>query len=109
MHSSTIFAGAIAALLAGALLARPLFDAAADQAALEKPVFAEKLPNVPGKTLTAIVVTAAPGARLAKHHHGGSVFAMCSRATSAPRTQRRGRRESITRARRSSSLPAASI
>ena len=75
MRSPIIFTGAIAVLLAGALLARPLSGAAADQAELAKPVFAEKLPNVPGKTLTEIVVTYAPDARSAEHHHAGSVFA----------------------------------
>jgi quercetin dioxygenase-like cupin family protein len=75
MRSPTIFAGAIAVLLAGALLARPLSSAAVDQAELAKPIFAEKLPNVPGRTLTAVVVTYAPGARSAKRHHAGSVFA----------------------------------
>ena len=40
-----------------------------------KPVFAEKLPNVPGKSLTADVVSYAPGGKSGKHHHAGSVFA----------------------------------
>ena len=40
-----------------------------------RPVFAEKLPNVPGKSLTAVVVSYAPGAKSAEHHHAGSVFA----------------------------------
>jgi quercetin dioxygenase-like cupin family protein len=40
-----------------------------------KPVFAGKLPNVPGKSLTAVVVTYAPGGKSARHHHAGSVFA----------------------------------
>jgi len=39
------------------------------------PVRAEKLPNVPGKTLTAVVVNYAPGGKSASHHHAGSVFA----------------------------------
>jgi hypothetical protein len=109
MRSPIIFTGAIAVLLAGALLARPLSGAAADQAELAKPVFAEKLSNVPGKTLTEIVVTYASGARSAKHHQAGSGFPYVPRATSALRTQRVDRRESITRARRSLSLPRAGI
>ena len=40
-----------------------------------KPVRAEKLPNVPGKTLTAVVVSYAPGGKSAAHRHAGSVFA----------------------------------
>ena len=37
--------------------------------------FSQKLPNVPGQTLTAIVVSYAPGGKSPKHHHAGSVFA----------------------------------
>jgi len=40
-----------------------------------KPVRAEKLPNVPGKTITAVVVNYAPGGKSAGHHHAGSVLA----------------------------------
>ncbi len=46
-----------------------------DVAARVKPVLAEKLPNVPGKSLTAVVVTYVPGGKSAQHHHTGSVFA----------------------------------
>jgi len=38
-------------------------------------VFAQGLPNVPGKGLTAVVVTYAPGDKSPQHHHAGSVFA----------------------------------
>lgn len=48
--------------------------AAADAAAQVKPVLAEKLPNVPGKSLTAVVVTYPPGGKSVKHHHAGSVL-----------------------------------
>ncbi len=41
----------------------------------EKPAFSTQLPNVPGKTLTAIAVTFAPGAASPVHHHAGSVYA----------------------------------
>jgi quercetin dioxygenase-like cupin family protein len=40
-----------------------------------KPVAADKLPNVPGKSITAIVVNYAAGGTSGKHHHAGSVFA----------------------------------
>ena len=40
-----------------------------------KPVRVEKLPNVPGKSLTAVLVTYGPGGKSGKHHHAGSVFA----------------------------------
>ena len=39
------------------------------------PVRSEKLPNVPGKSLTAVVVNYAPGGKSASHHHAGSVLA----------------------------------
>jgi len=40
-----------------------------------KQVRVEKLPNVPGKSITAVVVNYAPGGKSGKHHHAGSVFA----------------------------------
>jgi quercetin dioxygenase-like cupin family protein len=39
-----------------------------------KVVRSEKLPNAPGKNLTAVVVNYAPGAKSQSHHHAGSVF-----------------------------------
>jgi quercetin dioxygenase-like cupin family protein len=38
-------------------------------------VFSARLPNVPGKTLTAIVVEYGPGGSSSAHRHAGSVFA----------------------------------
>jgi quercetin dioxygenase-like cupin family protein len=52
---------------------------------IRRAVFAEKLPNVPGKTLTAILVSYAPGGRSVKHHHADSVFAFV--VTSAIRSE----------------------
>lgn len=40
-----------------------------------KQAFQEKLPNVPGKTLTGIHVTYAPGGKSSAHAHAGSVYA----------------------------------
>jgi quercetin dioxygenase-like cupin family protein len=40
-----------------------------------KPMLTEKLANVPGKKLTAIVVNYAPGGKSGAHRHAGSVFA----------------------------------
>lgn len=65
-----------ALLMVGALAAGPSSPAAhADAGAQVKPVLSEKLPNVPGKSLTAVVVSYAPGGTSPKHHHAGSVFA----------------------------------
>src|SRR5690349_1608934 len=76
IRSGWLIPAFIAALTAGVLLAGPASRAAgADAAEQVKPVFAGKLPNVPGKSLTALVVTYAPGGKSGRHHHAGSVFA----------------------------------
>ena len=48
--------------------------ARAEDSVTAKPVQSEKLPNVPGKSLTAVQVSYAPGAKSTSHHHAGSVF-----------------------------------
>jgi len=63
---------AAAFLAAGGLLAGATALAAGDAV---KPVASEKLPNVPGKSISAIVVNYAPGGKSGKHHHAGSVLA----------------------------------
>lgn len=66
----------IAMVMAAGLLGGAALPAAGAEGGSEvKPVIAEKLPNVPGKSLTAVVVTYAPGGKSARHHHAGSVFA----------------------------------
>jgi len=40
-----------------------------------RPVFSKELPNVPGKTLTAVEVDYAPGGASRPHHHAGVVLA----------------------------------
>jgi hypothetical protein len=63
-------------LLASVLLAGTTSRIAGEEVGVEvKPVRVEKLLNVPGKTLTAVVVTYAPGGKSGAHHHVGSVFA----------------------------------
>ena len=68
-------------LATGFALAAMLFGVprlfAADEAkpVQAKPVFSEKLPNVPGKTLTGVLVKYAPGGKSASHAHAGSVYA----------------------------------
>jgi len=74
-HPLVMF-GAAVALLAGAIIVGSM--AIASGAAVDEKVkltFATKLPNVPGKTLSAIVVEYAPGGKSTRHHHAGSVFA----------------------------------
>ena len=66
----------IAMVATASLLAGTALPAAGEEGGSQiKPVIAEKLPNVPGKSLTAVVVSYAPGAKSARHHHAGSVFA----------------------------------
>ena len=40
-----------------------------------KTAFSEKLPNVPGKTLTGLHVSYPPGGKSASHAHAGTVYA----------------------------------
>ena len=44
-------------------------------AVVAKQAFSEKLPNVPGKTLTGVLVQYAPGGKSGSHMHAGSVYA----------------------------------
>jgi quercetin dioxygenase-like cupin family protein len=61
---------------ASVLLVGPAAPAAGpDAGATVTPVIAQKLPNLPGQSLSAVVVTYAPGGKSGKHHHAGSVFA----------------------------------
>jgi quercetin dioxygenase-like cupin family protein len=64
---------ALATIIALATLSGACSSALAE-APVAKPVSSEKLPNVPGKSLTAVVVNFAPGAKSTSHHHAGSVF-----------------------------------
>jgi quercetin dioxygenase-like cupin family protein len=62
--------------LAAMLFGMPrLFAADEAKPVQAKPVFNEKLPNVPGKTLTGVLVKYAPGGKSASHAHAGSVYA----------------------------------
>jgi quercetin dioxygenase-like cupin family protein len=63
---------ALAAILFGV---PRLFAAEEVRPVQAKPVFSEKLPNVPGKTLTGVLVKYAPGGKSPSHAHAGSVYA----------------------------------
>jgi len=63
---------AVIVLVAGPHAAQPQPPVAGPQVA---PVLTEALPNVPGKKLTAVVVSYGPGGKSASHRHAGSVFA----------------------------------
>lgn len=60
------------ALAVGALSVQQAIGAAGETVT---PVFSEALPNLPGNSLTAVVVDYAPGGASGSHHHAGSVFA----------------------------------
>jgi quercetin dioxygenase-like cupin family protein len=68
---------AIAALLVGSAVLAAAIAPAASEGTGDKvtPVFSNKLPNVPGQSLTAILVTYEPGGKSNSHHHAGSVYA----------------------------------
>ena len=66
---------AIAVLIAAGMLPIGPASRAADAGDDIRTAFSEKLPNVPGKSLTAIVVSYAPGGKSPSHRHAGSVFA----------------------------------
>ena len=62
-------------LLASALLTGTPSTAGEEVGVEVTPVRVEPLRNVPGKTLTAVVVTYAPAGKSGAHQHAGSVFA----------------------------------
>src|SRR6266513_3776974 len=74
-----------------------------------KAVRTEKLPNVPGKTLTAVVVNYAPGGKSASHHHAGSVFAYVLSGAIRSENSATGQPRFTRRAKAFSNRPAASI
>jgi quercetin dioxygenase-like cupin family protein len=61
-------------LVAAFALAAFASAAHAEDPVVAKPVQSEKLPNVPGKSITAVQVSYAPGGKSTSHHHAGSVF-----------------------------------
>jgi quercetin dioxygenase-like cupin family protein len=72
-------------------------------------VMSQKLPDVPGKTLTALLVQYEPGGKTPKHHHPGSVMAFVVSGAIRSQTQPPARRGSTARVKRSSSRRAGSI
>ncbi len=65
IHAASCIAVALAAISGPALAADPAREAVA-------PAFAYPISNVPGKTMTALVVTYPPGAKTPAHRHGKS-------------------------------------
>jgi len=73
-HTLAVLAFGTIALFAGFGALTHSTGAQADDADVKR-VFAQLLPNVPGKALSAVVVNYAPGGKSGAHHHSGSVFA----------------------------------
>lgn len=70
------FTAAAALVVASTLLAGITSQADGEEIGVQvKPVSVEKLANVPGKSITAVVVNYAPRGKSGAHHHAGSVFA----------------------------------
>jgi quercetin dioxygenase-like cupin family protein len=69
------FTNALAIALTGTGLLACGATAFAHDVGHETPVFAAPLPNVPGQSITAVVVSYAPGGKSPNHVHAGSVFA----------------------------------
>jgi len=67
------YRGALAAVVAALLSASVCF--ADESGAQVKLVAVEKLPNVPGKSISAVLVSYPPGGKSGRHHHAGSVLA----------------------------------
>nr|WP_298722116.1 cupin domain-containing protein [uncultured Steroidobacter sp.] len=61
--------------------------AAAQNVEQVKPVFEHALPNVPGKSMIAVVVSYPPGAKSAAHHHAPSAFIYAHVLSGAIRSQ----------------------
>jgi quercetin dioxygenase-like cupin family protein len=72
LRRTSLVVGLVAALAADGL--PPLAAQEMPNVTIE-PIFGTALPNVPGKRLSAVVVTYAPGAASPQHHHAGSVYA----------------------------------
>jgi quercetin dioxygenase-like cupin family protein len=72
-HAKKTIAWFATALCAAILQPSAISAAGADETV--QPVFATQLPNVPGNSLTAVVVKYEPGGKTPSHHHAGSVFA----------------------------------
>lgn len=56
-------------------------NAAARPRAVQHPIACEKLPNVPGKSITTLLVTFPPNAFTPRHRHPGSVTAYVLKGT----------------------------
>jgi quercetin dioxygenase-like cupin family protein len=64
-----------------------LAQSAAPNPVTVAPAFRQTIPNIPGKSLVAVVVSYAPGAKSASHHHASSAFISAYVLSGAVRSQ----------------------
>jgi quercetin dioxygenase-like cupin family protein len=64
-----------------------LAQSAAPSPVTVAPAFRQTIPNIPGKSLVAVVVSYAPGAKSASHHHASSAFISAYVLSGAVRSQ----------------------
>jgi quercetin dioxygenase-like cupin family protein len=77
-------------LVAGALVigaTSALAQSATPNPVAVAPAFRQTIPNIPGKSLVAVVVSYAPGAKSAAHHHASSAFISAYVLSGAVRSQ----------------------
>ena len=65
---------AVAAMLAALAVMPGAASAQTASGVAISPAFREAIPNIPGKSITAIVVSYAPGGKSPSHRHAGSAF-----------------------------------
>ncbi|HYZ24347.1 MAG TPA: cupin domain-containing protein [Rhodopila sp.] len=76
-----------AAVLASLLVSNPSAKAAADEGAKVKLIYDHALPNVPGKSVKAVLVEYAPGGASPAHRHAKSAFIFATVLDGAVRSQ----------------------
>lgn len=78
---------AVVASLAVLAISAPALADSATTGETVTPVFQQAIPNVPGKSLVAVMVDYAPGSKSRPHRHAGSAFIYAQVITGAVRSQ----------------------
>lgn len=77
----------LASCIAAAVMATVLTPAAAHAHEQVTTAFEHAIPNIPGKSLVAVVVTYGPGGKSSPHRHAGSAFIYAHVLSGAIRSQ----------------------
>lgn len=75
------------AMFAAMALGMTAVHADAEEPEQVKTAFEHAIPNIPGKSLVAVVVSYAPGGKSPSHHHAGSAFIYAHVLSGAIRSQ----------------------